>query len=128
MRKQKDWKEVALQQAQELGQLRAMLVTARKELQNRMRRIRSRKRGEGCEGELHETLTGIVQLTQMQMKVVPLEQDLLRAAEEAQGNRQGADTPLSDEDWKLLQDVMMKRARKVLRSATSDRTGIDGGQ
>lgn len=124
----KGWKEVTLQQARELGQLRATLAVARRELQSRMLSLRRKGSGQEGEAELRETLGDIIQLAQVQMKVMPLEQDLLRVAEQAQSSQQSADAPLSEADWKLLQDALARRARKVLRSAGADRPGIDGGQ
>ena len=121
----KGWKEVTLQQAKELGHLRATLAMARRELQ-RMLSLRKKKSGQEGEAELREALGNIIQLAQMQMKVVPLEQDLLRAAEQAQNDRQPADMPLSEADWKLLQDALARK--EASRSAGADRPGIDGGQ
>lgn len=122
------WKEITLLQVKELGQLRVMLAAARRELQGRMRLLRRKKRGQESEEGVRQALAEIVQLAQMQMKVVPLEQDLLRAVQQTQNDRQAEDAPLSEADWKLLQDALTRRGHEALRSAGADRTGIDGSQ
>ena len=124
MVKGKNRREVTLQQARELGQFRATIARAMRELRSRLKAFTMAKKP-GTDAQRRAAMSELVRLANAHVKVVHLEQDLLQAAEQSGVQ---ADAPMSEADWKLLQDAMARQQQVGALPTSADRSGIDGSQ
>lgn len=98
------WLKATQEQIRDLEQVRRMVSRSLRRLRRKMRELKGIEGQEACIAEM-------ARLTQLQVKLIPLEQDLRRRMEEVRRNGQEPSQALGEEDWQLLEDAFRRRQR-----------------
>lgn len=96
-----EWRKATAEQIRELARIRQLVS-------QHLRRLRRRMRAATQDNAMQECLAEVVRLSQLQMKVIPLEQGLRRDMAELPAQPQEI-SGLSEEDWRLLEDALRRR-------------------
>lgn len=95
------WRKATAEQIRELARIRRIVSHELRKLRRKMRSTAHNDAGEDYVAE-------VIRLSQLQMKLIPLEQNLRRDIAEMQVAGQESRS-LSEEDWRLLQDALLRR-------------------
>ena len=98
------WLKATQEQIRDLEQIRRMVSRSLRRLRRKMREQKGIEGQEACIAEM-------ARLTQLQVKLIPLEQDLRRRMEEARRDGKAPSQALDEEDWQLLEDALKRRQR-----------------
>jgi hypothetical protein len=96
-----DGQEMLAAQLAQIRELRNTLGMAVTSLNRKMRECSGAMEQEGCMAEL-------MKLSQMQMKLLPMEQELQRCHDESADNKSYR---LSESDWKILERAIARKKR-----------------
>lgn len=95
------WLKATGEQIRELARIRRMVSLELRKLRRKLRRTIEDDASEDYVAE-------VIRLSQLQMKLIPLEQGLRRDMAEAHTNSQEP-RGLSEEDWQLLHSALLRR-------------------
>lgn len=97
-----DWLRATEQQVRELEHLRRLVSHGLRRLRRRMRESKGAREQEDC-------MADILRLSQVQMKLIPMERDLRREMEEARQHALSPARALEEEDWRVMEDALERR-------------------
>lgn len=110
------WRKATEEQLKELARMRRMVSQELRKLRRRMRECRTGSEQDGCMSEM-------IRLSQVQMKLIPLEQGLRRDMADAVKGKTATSHGLSEADWDVL-DAALKR-RSTASQGASQGAGTD---
>lgn len=108
-----DWLRATVEQVGELVELR-------RALSQELRRLRRAMREKGGSEQQENCMAEIIKLSQVQMKLIPLEQTLRREMESLMHQQRAVVQELSAEDWNLLEDALERRRKAMPQEAVPE--------
>lgn len=116
------WQKVTSQQLKELARLRRLMCRETMHLEWRIKQ-ESASNDPSSQKMRDAAIADLLKVSQVHMKIMAQEQDLLRMLETADGQGE-AHQELSAEDWLLLETVIQKRRQHMLHDGLA-RAGVE---